>query len=490
MIQRVLREATPPIAFAFAFAASIMLGRATRVAGSEISLVWPAAAVAVLWLLFMAEKSRVDLIANGVLLAGLTFGINLVTGAAVDLSAWFLMVNMTLVAVTLGVLRTSGRRVVLRDPADLGRLIVAVSAGSLSAAALAMGWFWLNGTGHLLSTFGLFAVRNGVTAFVGVAVALILREATWTAPRFTPARTTELVTTSIAVVLIFGAVFWINQGTPLAFLALVPAVWISLRYSTTTATIFVITAGVAIVWATLQERGVFYDEAPHIRALLAQAMVGSLTLVVLALALFRDSRNQLIAELEDVHEQLREDIAARRRVEAELQRLALHDPLTGLANRTLLLLRAEVALDLARSDGSCVGLMFIDLDGFKQVNDDWGHVEGDAVLREVARRLGSVVRGEFDTVARLGGDEFAVLCPDLTDTKDLQGLTERIRTRLAAPYRTMTGHPINHVSASIGVALSDPESTASGLLDHADRLMYAVKRAGRSGLSTGTTAGR
>jgi len=484
VILRVLREATPPLAFAFAFAASILLGRATRVAGSEISLVWPAAAVAVLWLLFMAERSRVDLVANAVLLAGLTFGINLVTGAAVDLSAWFLMVNMTLAAVTVGVLRRSGSPVVLRDPADLGRLIVAVGAGSLSAAALAMGWFALNGAGDLVSTFGLFAVRNGVTAFVGVAVGIILRDTTWVAPRVTPARAAELVTTATAVVLVFGAVFWINQGTPLAFLTLVPAVWISLRYSTTTATLFVITAGIAIVWATLQDRGVFYDEAPHLRALLAQAMVGSLTLVVLALALFRDSRIRLIAELEDVHEQLRDDITARRRVEAELQRLALHDPLTGLANRTLLLLRTKVALDLSRNNGNSVGLMFIDLDGFKQVNDDWGHVEGDAILREVARRLGSVVRGEFDTVARLGGDEFAVLCPDLADTQDLQGLTNRIRTRLAAPYRTTEGHPIEHVSASIGVALSDPESTASGLLDHADRLMYAVKRAGRPGVSS------
>ncbi|WP_220793023.1 diguanylate cyclase domain-containing protein [Nocardioides stalactiti] len=490
MIARVLREAAPPLVFAVAYATAIMVGRATRIPGSEISLVWPAAAVSVIWLLFMAERGRIELVTNALLLAGLTYGINLVTGAAEDLSAWFVLVNMTLAVVTVGLLRASRDKVALRDPADLSRLLVAVVVGSVSSAALAWMWFAMQGSGDLMTTFTLFAVRNGVTAFVGCVVWLRLREVIWTVPVMTPSRAAEWIATALVVSSIFVWVFWINHGLEIAFLTLVPAMWIALRYTTNAGTLFAVVAGLGIVAATLDGRGVFIEEEHHVQALLSQAMVGSLTLIVLALALFRDSRAALINELERVHQQLREDIALRRRVETELQRLALHDPLTGLANRTLLLLRAEAAIEHARRTGNRVGLMFIDLDGFKQVNDDFGHYEGDRVLTEVARRLGSIVRGPYDTVARLGGDEFAVLCPDIADTQALRSLSSRIRVRLSTPYRTTTGEPIDHLSASLGVALSSPDSTASALLDHADRLMYTAKRAGRAGASAPLSNGR
>lgn len=175
-----------------------------------------------------------------------------------------------------------------------------------------------------------------------------------------------------------------------------------------------------------------------------------------------------------------EDITARKRVEAELQHLALHDMLTGLANRALLMDRIERALaGTERDEQPPVGLIFLDLDGFKAVNDTWGHAQGDAVLKEVARRIQASIRAS-DTAARLGGDEFAVLCPGLSDIAQLQSVAERIRLHVSRPIRVASGETYDQLSVSAGVVVSQPENTAESLLQRADRLMYQAKRTGKS----------
>ena len=178
-----------------------------------------------------------------------------------------------------------------------------------------------------------------------------------------------------------------------------------------------------------------------------------------------------------------QDITERRRAEQDLRELtavlterAVRDPLTGLANRVLLEERLRTALARDARTGETTGLLFLDLDGFKDVNDRHGHAVGDAVLRAVGSRLISTVRPS-DTVARLGGDEFVILVESATDAV-LDSLADRLRSTVAAPVTVGTLHLT--VGVSVGVASSlGGESDPSGLLAEADRRMYAAKRHAR-----------
>lgn len=170
------------------------------------------------------------------------------------------------------------------------------------------------------------------------------------------------------------------------------------------------------------------------------------------------------------------DTTARHEVEARLTQLALHDGLTGLPNRTLLNDRLCQLLRVAARDGALVGLLLVDLDEFKLVNDTYGHVVGDAMLVQVGQRLVQAVR-PGDTVARFGGDEFVVLCPALTDVETASVLAERLATALEAPIEFESRS--YDTSASVGIAVGDGNSTADTLLRDADAAMYASKATGR-----------
>ena len=163
---------------------------------------------------------------------------------------------------------------------------------------------------------------------------------------------------------------------------------------------------------------------------------------------------------------------------AALAHERLHDPLTGLANRALFLVRAEQAVVAARRRGRSVAVVFMDIDHYKLINDSLGHDVGDEVLREVARRLTRSVR-DADTVSRFGGDEFVVLCEDLGDAAAALPAVERIRAGLQGPVDV--GERSVPVSFSIGVATGggDAERTAAELLADADAAMYRAKERGR-----------
>ncbi|KJE21872.1 diguanylate cyclase (GGDEF) domain-containing protein [Frankia torreyi] len=163
---------------------------------------------------------------------------------------------------------------------------------------------------------------------------------------------------------------------------------------------------------------------------------------------------------------------------ARARRRALRDGLTGLPNRVSFLDRLGRALARAEAGGwqDRVGLLFVDLDGFKAVNDLAGHQAGDLVLREVATRLRRAVR-PGDTVARLAGDEFAVLCEGITSAESVLGIADRI-VETAAVRAPSDGPP---VTSSIGVAVSAPGLTdPRAILHAADIAMYAAKRRGRN----------
>ncbi len=169
--------------------------------------------------------------------------------------------------------------------------------------------------------------------------------------------------------------------------------------------------------------------------------------------------------------------AQRHQATAQLEQLATHDQLTGLANRALFLERLDQVQAVSRRSGERFGLLFLDLDRFKSINDSLGHRAGDEVLRSVADRLRQAVRPS-DTVARLGGDEFAVLCPTVTGRAEAQRIAERIRTVLDGGL-TVLGEPVT-VAASIGIVLGDQASDGPELLHDADVAMYRAKTAGQN----------
>ena len=162
----------------------------------------------------------------------------------------------------------------------------------------------------------------------------------------------------------------------------------------------------------------------------------------------------------------------------ELSHQALHDTLTGLPNRALVLDRAEQLLArAARQPGMVAGALFIDIDGFKHVNDNLGHAAGDQLLKVVGERLQGAVREE-DTVGRLGGDEFVVLVESTADEATLDLLADRLTEVLREPVELDDGRKIFSVTASIGVAVGQ-YATPDALLRDADLALYAAKAAGK-----------
>jgi len=172
------------------------------------------------------------------------------------------------------------------------------------------------------------------------------------------------------------------------------------------------------------------------------------------------------------------DISPIKHYQAQLEHLAHHDPLTGLANRTLLGIRLEHALRLAQRQGLLLGLFFIDLDHFKRINDSLGHSQGDALLKAVAERLQTTIR-DVDTLARLGGDEFVILAERLQAWEEATVLAQRLILALAPPLRL--GNQEMYLSASIGISLYPRDgATVETLLQNADAAMFRAKEEGRN----------
>ncbi|GAB3354944.1 hypothetical protein GCM10027300_22820 [Modestobacter lapidis] len=172
------------------------------------------------------------------------------------------------------------------------------------------------------------------------------------------------------------------------------------------------------------------------------------------------------------------DITRRKAAEHELAHQAFHDELTGLANRTLFLDRAEQTLRRAGRSGAAPTVLCLDLDGFKDVNDSLGHLAGDELLRTVAVRLEGVVRAA-DTVARLGGDEFAILVDGTSGGLTEAGaLAERVLVVLGEPI-DLEGKRVS-ISASVGIVAAEPEATPLSLLRDGDIAMYRAKAGGRN----------
>ena len=192
----------------------------------------------------------------------------------------------------------------------------------------------------------------------------------------------------------------------------------------------------------------------------------------------RDELGQLGAHLNDVHAQIDGLFGRLEAQKAELEKVALHDPLTGLPNRALFRELTRSAVASAQREGGRLALLFIDLDRFKAVNDTWGHAAGDALLVAVAQRLRSAVRAA-DVVCRHSGDEFTILLRDASDWSEVAATADRLLKELERLVPLSTGNV--GVSASIGVALyPDDADDHETLVRHADTAMYAAKHLGRA----------
>ncbi|EAR62716.1 putative bifunctional diguanylate cyclase/phosphodiesterase [Neptuniibacter caesariensis] len=171
------------------------------------------------------------------------------------------------------------------------------------------------------------------------------------------------------------------------------------------------------------------------------------------------------------------DITEQKEYQDKLLHQATYDHLTGLPNRALALDRLSVAISRSRRNKTSVGLLFVDLDNFKKINDTLGHEVGDLHLKEISNRLGYCFREE-DTIARLGGDEFLVILPDLDSPKQVEEVCERILATAMQPV-TINGYEFS-TSASIGVTIyPDDGYEPSGLLRNADAAMYQAKAQGK-----------
>ena len=171
-------------------------------------------------------------------------------------------------------------------------------------------------------------------------------------------------------------------------------------------------------------------------------------------------------------------VASRALYEERLTHQALHDPLTGLANRALLLDRAEKALERAARTHEHIAVLFVDLDRFRVLNDGLGHARGDSLLRLIARRIESVIR-PGDSVARMNGDEYVILCEGLDSPEQAGFVADRVGLAIAEPM-SIDGRDDVTITASIGIAVARPDDTSTDLIRNADVAMMRAKEEGKA----------
>ncbi len=218
------------------------------------------------------------------------------------------------------------------------------------------------------------------------------------------------------------------------------------------------------------------------------AILQSKVRVFLDLYSARVQLQQAMAALSERNQQLQEEIAERERVQAQMRHQATHDVLTGLPNRILYHERLNAAIATATDRDAGFALVLLDIDGFKAINDNYGHPAGDSLLQAIADRLRSHLRSH-DTVARLGGDEFALIMQNLDDGDALLPRCQRLCELLAQPYplEGSRGGFVANVSASIGIALWCPDfGSDEQLIQAADRALYQAKAEGKNRCVMGT----
>ena len=442
--------------------AVLVLGYAAVVlspSNSAVAAWWPAAGVAVAVVTTRWDRRRPLLTAVfvGSVLA------NLAAGRALAVSAGFAISN-TAEAWIVACWFVTARRgeVTLRRLADmlvfaLGALIGALTIGT--GAALTTAGF---GSGDPRTVF-LSVVPSHLTAVLLIAPLLM-------APRAHVSRSSaEQIGSWALTALITTVVFWPGQRLPLAFLPAVAMMWSAIRLGlrSTAAQLTFVALAVTIA---LHAGGGFPVWAEGHLPLERTSVVVQIYIVTMALVLYVIAT--ALGERETALIQVRAS-------EETYERLALTDSLTDLPNRVALVDRLNRALAEARSSSHHVAIAFFDLDDFKLVNDVYGHLAGDELLREMADRFRIVVGDHV--LARIGGDEFVLMCADVDSIDEAMSLSELV---VAAMDRPVIVHGIKHVvSISGGLTLSDAGKTGAQMLREADVALYAAKATGKRRLA-------
>jgi diguanylate cyclase (GGDEF)-like protein len=282
----------------------------------------------------------------------------------------------------------------------------------------------------------------------------------WSARPRTPRRLRDLleaavllVTLALAGLLVFGGYFPSRVKTyPLEFLCIPFLLWAALRFARREAVSAVLLLSGIAVWGTLRGFGPFARESQNESLLLLQAFMGVVSVMTLTLA---------------------SEVSERRQVEEQLRRLSVSDPLTGIANYRQLIAVLEWEINRSERTGRPFALVFLDVDGLKDINDRHGHVAGSRALCRVAREL-QVSSRSMDTAARFGGDEFALVLPEI-DEAEAWRAARRVSEQLTLDGETPP------VSVSLGVAVYPRDgATADELLGAADRILYEMKARGKS----------
>ncbi len=329
------------------YAAASLLGRMTRLEGSQLSLVWPAAAVGVLWLAASWSHRRRLLLDTGVLavVAGVVNG---ATGiepvAATVLGAANAVQAVVTCALLSGLQRRWGSAVWrLRRSTDLGALALAAVVAAVGTAAVGPVGLWLLDDAALLPTMGTWIVRNAASVLVFAPLALLLVDPGTVAQPLGRSRLAELAGVTLLTTAAYVVVLGIHTPVPLVFALLPFGMWLALRFDPTVAAVYVTLASVLVVAMTLAGRGPFADGDPWLRAGLAQSYVVVAGIVALVVALYRDERQRLIAGLEqaraDADEQARIAERAMAHTSAFLATMSheIRTPLNGVLGLTTLL---------------------------------------------------------------------------------------------------------------------------------------------------------
>jgi diguanylate cyclase (GGDEF)-like protein len=330
---------------------------------------------------------------------------------------------------------------------DLGLFYFAAGVcGPMLSATVGSVWNWLMGGASVWPFGGRWFVGDALGVIVVAPVILAFARTSFQ-PAWTYARKLALAGTFAVIAVALPWDFSATVGLP--FLV-IPALSVTgILLGTRAAAVAVLVAGGVVETLSTVGHGPFAGTGPFTGLLSAQMYLVACSASGLTAA-------ALMAGL------------------VSREEMALHDSLTGLANRRLLMDRFSVACShLARRPGS-VGLMFVDLDGFKAINDEHGHAGGDQVLIETARRLEAVMRGD-DTIARIGGDEFAILLDRVDHPESLPDLAGRIERAISAPI--VLGATSLRLGASVGYAVTEQhDESHDALLTRADHAMYSAKR--------------
>ncbi len=424
----------------------------------QVTPIWPPTGIAVAAMLVFGRR-----IWPGIALAA--FAVNAPLGPSILGAATIATGNMLAPVLAVTLLNQVGFRPDLRRLQDA---IAIVGLGALSAMLVSatLGTSTLVASGSIPSrefwpTWWVWWTGDAMGVLVVVPFLLSLRSirrgsrASWR-------RRVEALALFGSLAVVANVVFHLPlQIEYLVFPFLAWAAWrFGLRGAAPAA---LLTCAIA-VWAAVRGAGPFEHGPLWAKMATLQVFNASVTFASFVLAAIAAERGQGIEGLQ--------------RAEEELAHMALHDPLTGLANRSLFTERLTQALARTERHAGSVGVLFLDLDRFKVINDSLGHESGDRVLTCVADRLRRILRPE-DTASRFGGDEFVILCEDLVDELEAVTIAKRVAAALSEPIPLQTGEIV--ITTSIGISMSKGlADRPQELIRDADAAVYRAKERGRA----------